>query len=686
MADAALSQASGRAAPAPWTPRERWILAGLLALACALRVAHVLASRASPLFDAPQMDALYHVEWARAFAAGERFQTPPFFRAPLYPWLLGSELWLFGDSLLIPRLVQALLGTAATLCVYLCARRAFGLRAAWIAGLLWACNWVGIFFDGELLLETLAVPLYLLGLWLALGLADQPHPRRAFVVGAVFGLSALVRPNVLLFMPVLALWLFVRARAQHGRPILATALLAAGTLLPILPITLYNTVAGHDFVLIASQAGVNLWIGNNPASDGSSAVVPGTREDWWGGYRDAIAQAERAEGRSLKPSEVSQHFAHRALDFARTQPRAWLRLLVHKARLFTWNAELGNNEEPRFLFERFSPLAPLTALGFAWLFALGILGLAGSWRTAWKHLPLWGFLATYSASIVVYFVNARFRLPILPCLAIYAGAAVAWMTDSVHARRWPQLALGLAATLGLALFSLHVPASVEQRSRSNGHVMLGKASAQAGQWTAAAAELQRAVEIDPANWQARRALAASQRQLGDVRGAEAALRTVLDLRPEDADALDALADLLIGEGRDEEARQVALELGRAEPGSARAPFAEGRAWFKHDLERARARFAAALTLDPDHFGSAYWLGLCELGLEHPELAAATFERAFAMPRQPEQRASGLDVWRLGVEAWLAAGHPDKARALFERGRSEFGSDPRAADLRRRLGL
>jgi Flp pilus assembly protein TadD len=686
MADAALSQASGRAAPAPWTPRERWILAGLLALACTLRVVHVLASQASPLFDAPQMDALYHVEWARAFAAGERFQPPPFFRAPLYPWLLGSELWLFGGGLLVPRLVQALLGASATLFVYLCARRAFGPRAAWIAGLLWASNWVGIFFDGELLLETLAVPLYLLGLWLALDLADQPRARRAFAVGAVFGLSAITRPNVLLFMPLLALWLFLRARSRRGRPILATALLAAGALLPILPITLYNWVAGRDFVLIASQAGVNLWIGNNPASDGSSAVVPGTREDWWGGYRDAVAQAERAEGRTLLPSEVSRHFARRALEFMRSQPLAWLRLLVHKARLFTWNCELGNNEEPRFLFERFSPLAPLTSFGFAWLFALGILGLAVSWRGAWERLPLWGFLATYSASIVVYFVNARFRLPVLPCLAIYAGAALAWIVDAARDRRWPKLLVALATALGLALFSLDVPPSIAQRSRSNGHLMLGTAAAQAGQWTEAVAELRRAVEISPANAQGWRALGAALRQLADVRGAEAALRKALEQRQGDADALDALADLLIGQGRDEEARQIALELARAEPGSARAPFAEGRAWFKHDLERARERFGAALALDPNHFGSAYWLGLCELGLGHAELAASTFERAYSMPRSPEQRASGLDVWRLGVEAWLAAGEPARARGLFDRGLAEFGSDPRADELRRRLGL
>lgn len=51
------------------------------ALALVLRVVYVLQARSSPLFDHPQMDALYHVEWARAFARGEDFQPGPFFRA-----------------------------------------------------------------------------------------------------------------------------------------------------------------------------------------------------------------------------------------------------------------------------------------------------------------------------------------------------------------------------------------------------------------------------------------------------------------------------------------------------------------------------------------------------------------------------------------------------------------------------
>ena len=45
-------------------------------------------------------------------------------------------------------------------------------------------------------------------------------------------------------------------------------------LIPIGGVTLYNATAGGDLVLIASQGGVNFYIGNNERSDGRTAIVP----------------------------------------------------------------------------------------------------------------------------------------------------------------------------------------------------------------------------------------------------------------------------------------------------------------------------------------------------------------------------------------------------------------------------
>ncbi len=659
---------------------EAALVALLALLALSLRVAHVVGSRSSPFFDAPQMDALYHVDWARAFALGERFQPPPFFRAPLYPWMLAAVFRLFGEGLLLPRLLQAGLGAASTVFVYLAARRAFGRPVAALAGLLWATHWVGIFFDGELLLETLAVPLYLLGIWLSLGLWDRPTRGRCLAAGLVWGLSVITRPNVLILLPLLALWLLLRGRGLGARALLAPAWLALGVLLPILPISAYNTLAGHDRVLIASQGGVNLWIGNNPRSDGSSAIVPGTREDWWGGYRDAIRQAETAEGRELRPSEVSRHYARRAIAFAREEPRAWLGLMARKLRLFTWNAELGNNEEPRFLFERFSPLAPLSHLGFGVLFPLAWLGLVVTWKGAWARLPLWGFLAAYSFSVVLFFVNARFRLPVQPPLAIYAAAGLVWMARRLRERRWSLLAPAVLSVIALGVWCHAVPAAIRERTRSNGLLMLATAALQRSEWDQARKLLQEAVQISPANSIAQRGLGIAQRELGDPAGAERAFRAALAQRPEDTDSLDLLADLLIAEQRPQEARPFGERLERAAPWSPRGPYVLGRVSFaEQDLAAAAAAFGAALERDPRHFGAAYSLGIASLGLGHTQAALVAFERALdADP--PEDERFLIDAYARAIELRSARGEREAALALAQRMLARFPGHPRAREL------
>lgn len=648
--------------------REVAVALGVAFLAFALRAAHVLASRASPLFEAPQMDALYHVEWARAWAEGREFQPPPYFRAPLYPWFLGLSTRLLGEGLLVPRLFQCGLGALGVLALWALVRRVFDRRAALAAALLYATSWISIFYDGELLLESLAVPLYVAALALSLRAEGPRATRTAFAAGVVWGLAVITRPNALLFLPFLALWMWRRP----GAGLRATVALTLGTLLPVLPITAHNTLRGGDFVLVASQAGLNLWIGNNPASDGSTAIVPGTRADWWGGHHDAIAQAERAEGRALRPSEVSRHYTRRALRWALDEPAAWLRLTARKLWLFTWDWELGNNEEPRFLFERYSPLAPLAHVGFGVLAPLAVLGLWLTRRGAWARFPLWGFLGVYSLGVVAFFVNARFRLPIVPLLCACAAPALVRAAELARERRWPPLAAATAIAALLALATHSYPRSVVERGRSNGHLVLATAAAEARDWDRARIELEAALALAPDNHIARRALGVTLRALGRADDAERDLRAVLAADARDADALDALADLLLAAGRNAEALPLAARLAEVEPATARGPYAAGRAHFGlQDSPAAEAAFLEALRRDADHFNAGYALGVLLEASGRPAEALARLETALEAVLAGRAAAETPFVSDAFARAErLAASQGDESRAAAWRARRQ----------------
>jgi 4-amino-4-deoxy-L-arabinose transferase-like glycosyltransferase len=661
--------------------RGEWsALLVLVALAVGLRMAYVLALREHPAFEAPMMDAGYHWAWARAIADGREFQDGPFFRAPLYPVWLGGLVALFGEaSTLAPRLVQALLGGGTVVLTWLLGRRvgavAGGRASASVVGLgaavIVATYWALVVSEGELLLEVLYLPLMLGGLVLAARAIDASEVSRsqalrcAALAGLVFGLAAITRPNVLLCMPLPFVLLL---RSRGWRPALALTL---GTLAPIAPVTLHNALEG-DAALIATQAGVNLWIGNNPTSDGATAIVPGTRGGWWEGYYDSIAAAEAAEGHTLLPSEVSAHYTSRAFAFARAEPLQALRLLARKTWLFVHSAEVGNNSDPRFAAVRYAPWVVWLPVRFGWLCAFGVVGLAVAARQGATGRLLTGFVTLHALSVVLFFVNTRFRLPVVPGLAIGAAFLVehvrlVWLeqrrgtsapgrnTSNTEQRaeyaRAKRLELGgtALAVAGL-LLAAYWPLLGLRDGRATGLMDLAKAELARGNAPAAVGFLEEALEHEPNEVFARVALATALQQTGEVLRAvrlmEETRRLPEGARPE---VLAQLVDALIDAGRASDAECLAHEDLARDPrqpslryGLARALGARG------DAEGAREALREVLVVDPSAAHAAFALGELEMALRNPAAARDAFMRVIAL------EGRGPDVLVAAARQRLAA--------------------------------
>jgi len=614
----------------------RWIF-GLVSLGFALRVIYVLQMQDHPHHLEPVMDSAVHVDWARSIAQGESFPPfadRPFFRAPFYIWFLAAVSRLFGDSLLIPRLVQCLFGAATIALVHHIGRIAFDVRAARIAATIAATYWVLIYFDGELLIPSLIVPLNLLAIALTLRLVGSAPPRRLVLAGLVWGISAIARPNVLLFVPFVALWLLWQKRARWQQGFLPALIFLLACLAPILPITAYNTFVQDDFVLVSSQGGVNFWIGNNPDSNGVFAIVPGTREGWWTGYYDTIALAEQAEGRELRASEVSRHYASRAWAFILGEPAQSIPLLWRKLKLFFTAFEYGNNENITFFAHRFS-VVPFFSIGFGVLAPLGLLGLLLCLRRGSELFPLWGFFFVYTASVVAFFVSARFRVPILPVLMVFAGHALAWSWDRLRSRDLLRLLFGAAFVLMLGSWSLaRAPSRAE--TDGSGHLQLAQARAREDGIAAAIPHLRRAHELSPDHVSVLLKLGMAEQRLGNEAEALRLLERALVLAPLRTDALDVLLNLHFHAGRPERTEALATDyiaslarngieqapeipwfhLGRSR--AARGEVDEAVRALEEALERDGRSLRSAALLGDLHFAGGDWVQ-----------AEAAFERAFA---------------------------------------------------------
>lgn len=620
-----------------------WVV---LLAAFALRAVHILLIRDNPLFSMPIMDAGIHDSWARGLLAGTWPPAEPFFRAPLYPYLLGGLYALFDAARLPVQMVHALISALGAGMAALVAARLCGRRAGWAAGLLLACAWTSIYFAGELLIVTLAVTLNLAGIWLLLDRPDEGRigSARLFAAGLAFGLSAIARPNILIVLPAVA-WYLWRSRAL--RPASARWLvLAAGLALPILPVTAHNVFKGGDGVLIATQGGVNFYIGNNPDSDGRTAIVPGTRATWLGGYRDAIDAAEREAGREMRPSEVDRHYMRKGLAFWVEDPLSALRLYARKLWLVLAAGERSNN---KFIYcwREWSPLLRLPIWpGWALVLALSVIGFLRRDMPAAPRGLLLGFVGLYVVSLLLFFVNARFRLPVLAVLCIPAGAGIGALIDAAAARRWPPriaLASALAFVVGGAS-AMDYAWFRENKVDANPfhHYTLANAWAARGEPEAAIREFRESIRIQTRHPQRSFDLIADNLYagLGELLVADGETGQALDvysnwvrLHPGSLEGRLRLGDLLLSAGRvDEAAAQFEIAL-RAAPEDYRARL--GYAWIQYHNGNTGAAYRAFRALDEGRgdpeplFGQ----GLCLISQDR--LAAA--EKIFlqVLKRRPD---------------------------------------------------
>ena len=471
--------------------REALIVFGVALL---VRALYLLEAGRQPGFDLFYMDQEYHLEWARSLATGvwrppyDTLQADVFFRAPLYPYFLAGIFQLFGPQALAAKIVQMVIGSLSCALAYAVGTYALGRRVGFVAGLLCAIYWVLVYFDGTLLLPVLQV-FFLLAGTLAIFLAVARASRAAAAAaGLAFGLYAITRADILPFLPV-ALWWLWRATAGIDRQVrLVLALLfALGCCAAPGAVTLRNRIVGGDWVLVASQGGVNFYIGNNPRSNGMQAVVPGTRETWWGGREDTIRIAEQAAGRSLRPSEVSSYWYRQSFAYITAQPGHWLRLTGRKAAAMVLDPEIPNNEPYEARRGR-SQVLSAVPLSFGILFGLFLLALPALLRE--RGIPALGlparsplrqrfvsfillFLVVYALTVIAYFVTGRFRVPLIPFVSMGAAVTLVWLWRLLRARRFgPAIALLL---LGAALIGILRVDHLRVRAETRGFAVLSDA-------------------------------------------------------------------------------------------------------------------------------------------------------------------------------------------------------------------
>jgi tetratricopeptide (TPR) repeat protein len=631
----------------PRITRGVLIAAAVFTGAMVLRLLYMKDLVGLPYFDHPIMDADYHDTWAREIAGGRLSRGEPFFRAPLYPYFLALVYKVTSGSYVVPRIIQFVLGSLTSVMCYVLGRRLFGTAAGAIAGFLCALYPILIYFEGELLTETLFIFLCMLGLLLLYTAAAGGRRRTWFAAGLALGAALVTRPTVGLFVPLAVIGALIVAR----RRLPATLLVVLGLVIPLIPVTAHNYAVSGEFIPVVWQGGLNLYLGNNPAADGWSATAPDLRKDWWGGYKDMIAIPREALGHEPGYGEVSDYWTAKALDFMESRPGRWLRLMGRKILLFWSSMELPNNQDFNFARLQSAVLAnPL--IGFGTVAPLALVGLVLSFRRWKKFFFLDAYLLAFFAGTVAFFVCSRYRAPAVPALCILAAGALAAGVSMIRGRRYRALALTGVLLIGAALLVNLRLTDVRPPDLAQSYTQTGKVYVEIGDTGRAAASFRRAIEANPEWGEAYEELGLLKMREGRADEAERLLKQAVGAVPDLATAHRSLAMLYLSQGDTASARASALTAMRY------APYLEDTHNVLGSVERAAGRTDEALRLfrremeiNPEN-----WRALANLASLYQETgdlekAAEYYEHALAVnPEDSDLIFSLASVYsRLGMD-------------------------------------
>lgn len=417
-------------APAPpaETHRDRWWLAGIVFVGLALRVAWALYAARPPV---GLKDPTFYMIFAGRLADGLGYSVPngePTAYYPVgYPGALAALFWLADrtplpdDRMAIVVFLNLVAAVVSFVLVFAIGRRLFDRRVGLAAAGLLAVMPNLIFHSGLALTETVFNTLALAAVLVIVSTTWRSPPVRALAAfGLLVGLAALVRPPSLLFVPVLALagwWAAGWGWRELGRAVAVPTAVAAAV---ILPWTVRNLVEMEAPILISSNVGDNLCIGNNPEATGAFSLPRSCLDGYDDLARPAYEVRRDADGRA------------KAIRFILEEPAEQLRLIPLRA-YWTFSADTDGLRaaesygEDRFIGQPLRRVLELAAN--TTFFATLALGLAAVvlLRSGGRD-PGRTFVVLVAASLavtpLVFFGDLRFHVPVVPFLVIGAAALV----------------------------------------------------------------------------------------------------------------------------------------------------------------------------------------------------------------------------------------------------------------------
>ncbi|MCH8902421.1 MAG: glycosyltransferase family 39 protein [Bacteroidetes bacterium] len=437
--------------------QRRWLYL-IIALALVMRITHYSQMKSNnPVFDLPLVDSKEYVDDAHYYKnVSWKGTNDPYFHPPGYSYFVAYVMYFLNDSNATIKIVQIIMDVINTLLLFILARLLFNIRVAFFSAFIYAAYIRIIQFSVEILPPIMMIFLGFLSLICFIFYLRREKPTKKatywLIASSVFlGLNIVTLPNYVFFLPIMGLVILSLTElklAYRFKHILILGLIAST---PVIITAMRNASVSDDTILISRNGGINLYIGNNLDVKKSIGARPGI--EW-----QTMLMYPYENERVVSFNEQDKFWYREVGNYIQENPGHWIGLMLKKSVLFFNGFEFPRNFDLAF-FARYSFITKLPVFKLHTILPLALAGLGlilirfRKEQNLREKLLVIGILFSYALSIIIFFISARYRLPIIPILVMFSSFILVYLWDKFQEKKIKKLIMMIGIVAALAVLT-----------------------------------------------------------------------------------------------------------------------------------------------------------------------------------------------------------------------------------------
>lgn len=341
-------------------------------------------------------------------------------RNPFFPIFLSILYLIFDEWLFGVRLIISLLGAVNCLLIYYIAKYVYGKQVAIMSGFIAAVYPNLFYWSAFLLSETLFITLFLSIIYLLIKYKDNVHNGKLVLIGVLLGLAVLTRSILLVFSPLLLLWIIFSFWGNKKIMLKTILIIFPVALIVISPWTIRNYILFNALIPVEAHGGSALYGGNNLLS---------LKKDIRGlGHWDGQAAGKLLpEIKDMGVVEKDRYLYRQAIQWTmytlREKPLDFLKLEFWKMQKAWFPRILNRSSNAKRVF----------FFSYSLIGVLGIIGLFLSFKKRRQFSLFYLIMGFYLLTTLIFYGGTRFRAPYDPILIIASVVTIVRVYDRLIA-------------------------------------------------------------------------------------------------------------------------------------------------------------------------------------------------------------------------------------------------------------